>query len=326
MSRDEADKHFAGVLPQDPQADAKLVSAQVPRVLTDRDILTASRIQAFSQEPIRSLTWTHHKLDQITGGIRTPFHWVVAADTSWGKSSFLVAIADDNMAAGKVVLIVSTEDTEELYGARFMVRRSGVNAYRYRDRKLTREERARVIEVEQAGKNVPVFVDARGWKVEDLVPKLERLIAESQADLVAFDYLQEFQSKRRYQDERVKFKEIAKQLRDLGKRCKVPSVLLSQLTLTEKTGIPTRQNIRECKDVANAADGILIGFEPGEDIVRDSQLVVKGGSKCVLVDKCKDGARGTKVQLSWRSASASFQSVTAPANDYELPEDELDSL
>ncbi|MES1188662.1 MAG: DnaB-like helicase C-terminal domain-containing protein [Myxococcales bacterium] len=324
--KDEADKHHDGTLPADPQADAKLVSAEVPRVLTERDILTASRKQAFSQEPVRSLTWTHSALDQITGGIRTPFHWVVAADTSWGKSSFLVAIADDNITAGKTVLIVSTEDTEELYGARFMIRRSGVNAYRYRDRKLTGEERARVLEVEQAGREVPVFVDARGWKVEDLVPRLERLITESRADLIAFDYLQEFQSKRRYQDERVKFKEIAKQLRDLGKRCKLPSILLSQLTLTEKTGVPTRQNIRECKDVANAADGILIGFEPAEDIIRNGQVVISGGTKCVLVDKCKDGARGMKVQLAWRAASASFQSVAEPANDYDLAADELDSL
>jgi len=326
MSRDEADKHYDGTLPKDPQADATLVSAQVPRVLTERDILTASRVQAFSREPIRSLTWTHHKLDQITGGIRAPFHWVVAADTSWGKSSFLVAIADDNMNAGKVTLLVSTEDTEELYGARFMVRRAGVSACRYRDRKLTRDEKARVLDVEQAGKSVPVFVDARGWKVEDLVPKLERLIAESKADLIAFDYLQEFQSKRRYQDERVKFKEIAKQLRDLGKRCKIPSILLSQLTLTEKTVVPTRQNIRECKDVANAADGILIGFEPAEDVVRDGQVVVRGGTKCVLIDKCKDGARDSKVPLEWNAASACFRSVAAPASDYDLPEDELDQL
>ncbi|HEX2873569.1 MAG TPA: DnaB-like helicase C-terminal domain-containing protein, partial [Polyangiaceae bacterium] len=202
--KDEADKHHEGTLPADPQADAKLVSAEVPRVLTERDILTASRKQAFSQEPIRSLTWTHHTLDQITGGIRTPFHWVVAGDTSWGKSSFLVAVADDNMAAGKVPIIVSTEDTEELFGARFMIRRSRVNAYRYRDRKLTRKERDRVLEVEQAGRDVPVFVDARGWKVEQLIPKLERLIAESKADLIAFDYLQEFQSKQRFQDERIK--------------------------------------------------------------------------------------------------------------------------
>ncbi len=310
---DEADQHKAGTLDDNPKVGAKLVSAEVPLVLSMRDILTASRVNAFSRDEIKSLTMSHYKLDQITGGFRPPFAWVVAADTSWGKSSAVVAIADENIKAGKTVLIVSVEDTEEIYGDRFMVRRSGVSAQRYRDRKLTSDEMQKVVAQEAKGEPTPVFMFAKGWKIEDLEPHLMRLIKAESVDLVCFDYLQEFESKKRYQDERVKFKEIASTLRGIGKRAKIPSLILSQLTITEKTGIPSRHNIRECRDVANAADGILIGFEPDKDITnKEGQIVVDAGTKCVVIDKCKNGEKGRKVPMRWNTHSACFDTVKDP--------------
>lgn len=312
-SPDEADQLKDGTLSEDPQVGTKLVSAAVPRVHSMREILTASRINAFSREEIRSLTMGHFKLDLITGGFRPPFSWVIAADTSWGKSSMVVAIADENIKNGKTVLICSQEDTEELYGDRFMVRRSGVSAQRYRDRKLTEGEMKLVVAQEAKGEPLPVFMFTKGWKIEDLVPHWMKLIKEESVDLIIFDYLQEFETKRRFQDERVKYKEIAATLRGVGKAARIPSIVLSQLTITEKTGIPTRANIRECRDVANAADGILIGFEPDKDLTnKEGQVVVEAGTKCVSVDKCKNGERGRKVPMKWNNHSACFDTVKDP--------------
>jgi hypothetical protein len=286
---------------------------------TMRQILTASRIDAFSNDPIDFLTTTHYRLDDITGGIRAPDNWVIAADTSFGKTSWLIAIADDNIRHRKKrVLIVSTEDSNKRFGGRFMVRRSGVDAKRYRNRKLTREEMAKVLDTEAAGEETPTYVDVRGREVEDLVPELLRVIDGEAIDLIAFDYLQEFTTKKRYQDERVKFKEIAARLRGVGKQAKrpIPSIILSQLTLNEKTGIPTRQNIRECKDVANAADAIMIGFEPEQDIKdREGLVLVEEGTKFIYVDKIKDGERKGKVPMRWNAKCACFETVADPEEE-----------
>jgi replicative DNA helicase len=310
---DEADRKKNGTLDEDIKAGTKLVSAEIPRVHSMRDLLTASRVNAFSQKEIKSLTMGHYKLDSITGGFRPPFTWVIAADTSWGKSSMVVAIADENIKKGKVVLIASQEDTEDVYGDRFMIRRSGVNAARYRDHKLSREEMQKVLEQEAKGEPLPVFMFTKGWKIEDLVPHWLRLIKDEDVDLIIFDYLQEFETKRRFQDERVKYKEIAATLRGVGKTAGIPSIVLSQLTITEKTGIPTRANIRECRDVANAADGILIGFEPDKDLTdKEGRIVVEAGTKCVSVDKCKNGERGRKVSMKWNGHSACFDTVVDP--------------
>jgi replicative DNA helicase len=316
-SPDEVDRHKAGTLPEDPKADTKPTALQVPRIRTMREILTASRIKAFSKDPIEYLTTTHYRLDDITGGIRGPDNWVIAADTSFGKTSWLIAIADDNIRhRNKKVMIVSTEDSDERFGARFMVRRSGVDAKRYRNRKLLPDEMRKVVDAEAAGEPIPVYLDARGWDIDELCPHVLKVIDEQVIDLVAFDYLQEFQSKRRYQDERVKFKEIAAKLRRVGTRSKrrIPTIILSQLTLSEKTGVPTRANIRECRDVANAADTIMIGFEPENNVLGadGKEVLVKAGTKCIYVDKVKDGERKAKVPMNWNSKTASFDTVLDP--------------
>jgi replicative DNA helicase len=198
---DEADRQKSGTLPTDPKDGTKVVAAKVPRVLTVKEILQASRERAMSGTREHTFTTGHYRLDQITGGLRRGFSWLVGADTSWGKSSWLISVADENIKLGETVLIVSFEDTEEVYGDRLMVRRAQVNAMRYRDRKLERPEMDKVLAVEKAAQQVPVFVDARRWNIEDLAPHLEKLIKERNVGIVAFDYIQEIKSAKRWQDE-----------------------------------------------------------------------------------------------------------------------------
>jgi replicative DNA helicase len=289
------------------------VAAKVPRVLTVKEILQASRERAMSGTREHTFTSGHYRLDQITGGLRRGFSWLVGADTSWGKSSWLISVADENIKLGETVLIVSFEDTEEVYGDRLMVRRAQVNAMRYRDRKLERPEMDKVLAVEKAAQQVPVFVDARRWNIEDLAPHLEKLIKERNVGIVAFDYIQEIKSAKRWQDERIKFREIASVCRHLTKTAKVAGIIFSQLTLDQDVKIPTRKNIRECRDIANASEVILIGFEPEQPIKdRNDRVIVEAGEKCVLMDKVKNGPRGAKIPLAWSHETASFSAVLNP--------------
>lgn len=284
----------------------------LPSVRSVRDVMSAS--QATEGSP--GLTTGDYRLDLFTGGIRPGSSWLFGAATSWGKSSWLVAVADENIRAGKRVLIVSSEDTGELYGDRLLVRRTGVSAMRFRDGALHAHERELVAsEVDRAGAE-PFFVDARRYPVEALAEHLPALIREHRVDLVAFDYVQEFRTRRRFQDERVKFREIASVLRGITKGTGVAGIIMSQLTTDKETKIPTHLNIRESRDMAHAADVILIGFSPDTDV---SDLVA-AGSKCVLVDKVKSGKRGAKIELQWDEQTASFRTTGAPDSAF-LDED-----
>jgi replicative DNA helicase len=314
-ARDEADRMRDGDLPEDPEAETRVVSAKVPRVLTVDEILNASAVRALAaRQRDFACTTGHYKIDRITGGLRPGYTWLFGADTSYGKSSWCIAVADDNLRAGKRVLIVSSEDTEEVYGDRLMVRRAKVDALRYRDQQLNQDERDRVAEVVQRAESVPVYVDARRWPIEDLAPHLAKIIREDKIDVVVFDYIQEFRSKRKWPDERVKFREIASMCRHVVKDAKISGILCSQLTMPDDTKIPTRANIRECRDIANAAEVILIGFEPTKALETKTGTI-EPGTKCVFVDKVKNGPRGAKIAMSWNSESACFESESDPELD-----------
>jgi replicative DNA helicase len=319
---DEADLQKSGKLSSDPEAGTKVVADAVPRVLTVRDVLTASGNRALSNDKTDNYTTGHYKLDRLTGGFRPSFAWLLGADTSWGKSSWLISVCDENIRRGKKCLIVSAEDSEETYGDRLMVRRARVDALAYRDRKLNKEDASKVTRIMADAEQKPFFVAAYGdenskgrardgWPVEELLPHLAKLVREQDIGLVAFDYLQEFSTKRRYQDERLKFKAIAGSMRRFIRVLKIRGVIMSQLTITTETKLPNRHNIRECRDVANGSDVIVLGFEPESD-VPTAQGPITAGTKCLHVDKVKNGPRGARLPLDWDTHSACFNRVNDP--------------
>jgi replicative DNA helicase len=314
MSEDQADLHAAGKPLPDAKTNVRPIALNVPRVMTVLDLLTAS-VMKLNEPKDFNCTTGHYLLDKITGGFRPGFSWLFGATTSWGKSSFLISVVDNNIRAKKRVLIVTSEDAEEIYGDRLMVRRAKVDAMRYRDKKLHDFEREQVDAVLASGEELPVFVDARRYPVEDLVGHLAKVIREHQIHLVAFDYVQEFRSKRRFQDERVKFREIASMLRHVAKDAKIASILFSQLTTSENTKMPTRDNIRECRDMAHAAEVIILGFEPTDAIEHDGKLIAAKGSKCLFVDKVKNGPRNRIVPMRWNNDQASFDTVLDPEQE-----------
>lgn len=321
-ARDEADRAKDGTLPKDPKADTKEVKGkELARVLTVPQILKASKARALEAQGRQFCSTGNYFIDEETGGIAPGDCWLLGADTNVGKSSAAVQIVDVNLKPplNKRVLIVSSEDDEALYGDKLMCRRAQLDAKRYRSGRLTLEEWGRVNTTIASGEPVPVFMDGRSTPIEKLEPQIELLLKEQAIDVVIFDYLQEFRSNRHFQDERVKHKEIAAVMRRVVKTHKRSGIILSQLTFTEKTKMPTRHNIRESRDVSNAADTILILFMPAAPIYEldgegkeTDNTRFNAGERVMFVDKCKRGPRGQLFGMPWDDLTASFKVVPEP--------------
>lgn len=293
-----------------------------PKVLTVKDLLDASAERALKRAPSLACTTGVSRLDDATGGLRPGHVWVFGADTNWGKSSFLIMVADENMAKGKRVLIVSAEDDASLYGDRLMVRRSRINAKRYRDRRLTPDEMDRVTDTVAAARPDPVFLDARGKSAEHVAEQVKWAIQQHGIDLVCYDYLQEFRSKRKHQDRRNEVSEVAATLREAVKTSGKTGIIFSQITVSAEKKYPDKHSIRESRDVSNAAEVIILGFTPTEDIKRpDGSLVALAGVKCALVDKAKDGIKGA-VPLDWNEELAAFEAMPGEYDCFDAVADE----
>ena len=322
---DENERLKNGTIPKDPEEGTKTVKGEkAPRVLTVKQILQASVDRA---KEAKNRTWCstgNYYIDEATGGMMPGDCWLLGADTSTGKSSLAIMMVDVNIRQsrddhgqprpGKRILIVSSEDDESLYGDRLMCRRAQIDAKRYRNGTINKEEWAKITSTLARGEPVPVFFDGRLEPIEKIALQLDKIIKEQAIDLIIFDYLQEFRSRFKHQDERVKYKEIAAVMRRLVKKNKKCGLILSQLTMTPGKRLPDKHNIRESRDVSNAAETILILFIPEQDIKDDDtdEVIFKTGERVVLIDKCKKGPRGARIGLPWDNTTASFLEVVEP--------------
>jgi len=306
------------------QMTAACAGAQrAPTAKTVRELLTAAAEEALTRRRQEFCTALHWRLDEATGGMRPGHVWVFGAETNWGKSSYLVGVADENLRRGKKVLIVSAEDSESIYGNRLMARRARVNFSRLRDRCLHQDETDRMMLTAQQGETLPVFIDARGRDIEAVCREVETMITEHGVDLVAWDYLQEFRTKERHQDERVKYREIAAQMRNVTKNAHIAGLILSQITVSETKKTPDKHSIRECRDVSNAAEVVVLGFTPEADIKdSDQKVLVAAGRKCIKVDKAKDGQK-RNVEMDWDHDSACFDVTERPRSEAETEANSL---
>jgi replicative DNA helicase len=310
-SEDENDKLRRGALPNDPKNGAKPMNGAAkaiddakPRIGYVDEMLTNSMTRAFApREKHERCTSGVRRLDHMTGGIQRGHTWVLGAESTWGKSTFTVGCIDENLKIGKRVLVVTNEDPEELYADRLMQRRARINATRLRDGALTMAEQDAIKDAVFAakGQHIPIYLDARKKEhriAEWVAGQVAKMLQEDAIDVVVYDYLQEFDSKKRFQDERLKFKDIAATLRSVVKSAGKAAIILSQVTEMQGKKYPDKNSIRDCRDVSNAAEVVIIGFTPKEG--------EHTGEKCLLIDKVKNGPRGAVLVLEWDSESACF--------------------
>jgi replicative DNA helicase len=282
---------------------------RMPRVGTYRQAKLAAVARAAKPRDLSLTCLTGmHRLDNITGGLRPRFCWLVGGDSSVGKTTFAVGVASHNLGRGLGVLIVSSEDPIELYGRRLLQRELRLSAIKLRDGKLDASDLERARENAEESAPWPVYLSADGVPLEDVVQWVEWAVEEHDIQLVIWDYLQEFSLRHREESHVLTTKRMGKMMRTVARSTGTAAMVLSQLTVNEKTGIPTRANIRDSRDVAHGSDVIGLLYEPPRE--HEDQAP----SRSIFLDKVKDGPAKISIPLAWDQVSASFLEQRPPAD------------
>jgi|GEM_PF-6729437 len=333
--KDENDKLRDGELPEDPRSGAEPVTPKAKataedeaRVHTLSGLLRGAHERATTPRQARKiLTTGHWKIDRDTGGFRPGHVWIFGAETNWGKSSFLTAVADENLREGHKVLIVTVEDPPEMYGTRLYTRRVQANARNVEAGHLTLEERHRAASLQAS--NEPVLLDARDRSVEWAEKHARRLMLAENIDLVLFDYLHAFDSEKprqgQGQERRMQVNYIARTLTNVIKSLNRAGVIFAQITC-EDGKKPTKYSIRDSRDVSNAAEVVALGWTPDVDQrrkerdemtgrVTDGEVIAKAGQRCVIVDKNKSGPAKRLYSMNWNGDGAYFETVPRPMDE-----------
>lgn len=343
MDHNEANQ--AGVMPEDPTSKAvpvsegaKQIDDEESRLHSVQGVMKASWDEVTAPKGDRKIITTcHYEIDRDTGGFCDEDVWVIAGRSQWGKTSYTIACADENIKRGHRVLIVSGEDRPSLYGSRLVVRRTGINRYRYANNRMTDEEFDRGANAVSQAEDCPVYLDARGKSVEWASKKVKQIVAAEGIDLIFWDYIQCFHKDKPMQDQRLSITYIARVMTDTIKTSGKAGALLSQVTPDDKALIPDMYSIRDSKDVANAAEVVAIGFVPTSPVERDvngQRIVInKENDRCMVLAKNKPGpgpggrvyrmVEDSREARDWSQNLGCFGVVREPQNERDRFFDDL---
>lgn len=231
------------------------------------------------------------ELDHWTGGIRRGHVWAFGAPTNWGKSAFLLAVADRWLRHHKApVLYLSCEDAPNILASRLMARRARVSGADLRDHSLDVEARARVNSAAGESEELEWLVDGRGVDVAQLVGTVRARMRADGVRLVLVDYLQCIRSDRYAQDRRAQINHISRELTTVIKTEGGAGILASQLT---------DENLRESRDLEHAAEVVIIGRQEERD-----------GPRSLWLKKNKTGRKGAVIPVAWDDQAGAMVNMT----------------
>lgn len=323
------DEEERAAIEQEPAAEPRAAQGAEQRygVVDIRTLCFEVLSAVKSGAAARGHTTGNDEVDSLLCGLRPGMVSLVAASTSWGKSSWGIMVADENLKRGVPVLVVSVEDAQLTYGKRIVARRSGVNAIRIRDNTCDADDVRKIEKVAFGAPSDPFYLNAIGRSVEWAAEAVAALCKERAIGIIVCDYVQRFRTEKNFGDNRrAQVTYVAETLSDAGRVGGAHTVILSQLKRIEGRE-PAMDDVKESGDLENMADHVLLGHKmpSGERYNEGDDKPMKRGLK---VHKNKDGPTYTEewVDMPFDLVTASFVTVDANYRSKKAGDDAEDAF
>jgi replicative DNA helicase len=238
-------------------------------------------------------------------------HNFVANDICVHNTSFCLTLAQNAaLQAGAVVGVFSLEMSKESLVMRMLCSEGHVDAHRFRNGFLSREEWGRMAGALGRLAETKIYIDdTPGISVLEMRAKARRLAAEQKRlDLIIVDYLQLMSgSSRRSESRQQEVSQISRELKGLAKELNVPLVALSQLSRAPEARTdhrPQLADLRESGAIEQDADIVMFIYRE-EQYNRTEE---NAGLAEIIVSKQRNGPTGT-VKLAFLKEFTRFENM-----------------
>ncbi|QQS41826.1 MAG: replicative DNA helicase [Acidobacteriota bacterium] len=271
-----------------------------------------AKVKDFASRETHALTGLatgFRELDQMTSGLQQTDLIIVAARPSMGKTALCLTLAQNAAIREKAtVAVFSLEMSKEQLVMRMLSSEARVDAHRFRNGFLSREEWVRLAGAIGTLSEANLFIDdTPAISVLEMRAKARRLMAEQKRlDLIVVDYLQLMSgSSGRIESRQQEVSQISRELKALAKELNVPLVALSQLSRAPEARNPPRpllSDLRESGSIEQDAD--VVAFIYREEYY--NQTDENAGLAEILVSKQRNGPTGT-VKLAFLKEFTRFE-------------------
>lgn len=252
-------------------------------------------------------------------------HNFVANDICVHNTSLCLSMAQNAALQGQaLVAVFSLEMSKESLVMRMLCSESRVDAHRFRNGHLARDEWGRLADGLARLSEVKIFIDdTPGVTVLEMRAKLRRLAAEQKKlDLIIVDYLQLMSGGKRSESRQQEVSQISRDLKGLAKEFNVPLIALSQLSRAPETRTDHRPQLSDLRDSGCLAGETLITMAdtgaqvPIRDLVGQAGFAVWAlNDKTMRLERALvSNAFATGVQPVFRLQTKLGREIRATAN------------
>jgi replicative DNA helicase len=271
------------------------------------------KVQEFAKRESHALTGLatgFRDLDAMTSGLQRTDLIIVAARPSMGKTALCLNIAQNAATLeGACVAVFSLEMSKEQLVMRMLASEARVDAHRFRNGFLTRDEWGRLAEAIGTLSEAKLFIDdTPGISPLEMRAKVRRLVAEQkQLDLIVVDYMQLMSGSGKSNENRQQeVSKISRELKGLAKEMNVPLIALSQLSRAPEARNPPKpqmSDLRESGSIEQDAD--LVAFIYRDEYYKPSEE--NQGIAELLISKQRNGPTGG-IKLAFLKEFTRFES------------------
>lgn len=231
-------------------------------------------------------------IDRIIGGFFAGELTLIGARPGVGKSAFGLTIAISAAKAGLNVCFHSLEMSDVQFWQRVISSDSGVDGMRIRTAKLEDRDWSDISNSMCTLSEIPISFLFKTNKIEDLKVEVQKKADSGQIDMLIVDYLQLMQTRKRFDQERLRVGYISATLKQISLEYNIPVIALSQVKRKDGGGRPVMSDLRESGNLEQDADGIILMHRPEQS---DDNAIVPCDRS--LFESLKEGGCGLQYIL-----------------------------
>jgi len=263
------------------------------------------------------------KLDEAIIGIPKSHLTTIASRPGMGKTSFMLQLKRNLVAAGYKPLIISIEMTSDQLLIKNISAFAQIDSRKIESGQINDEENEKISEASNMLKEENYFIEDDGiWTIEKIKSTIRRYIIKQSVNITFLDYLTLVRVPNRKDRYDLAVGEITNSLREFAKETGLPIVVLSQLNRDCEKRFdkkPILADLRESGSIEQDSKTVLFLFRPGYygiDGLKDSNTwttqegkpVTNDDFAEVIIAKARSGRTGI-VPLRYRKEIHLFEDI-----------------
>lgn len=206
---------------------------------------------------------TGFKMIDDRGGLQPSDLFVIAADSSQGKSSLALNMAHNVAKSGYPCAYYSMEMTSDQLFARILATETGLPSNVLNTRPLTDEQLARYQSASASVSQLPLYFDERSTSsLDGILSSIRTMVFRNHIKVAVVDYLQILNVNMKNVNKEQAMAYAARRCKNLAKELNICIVLLSQLNRDRDNPQPSMARLRDSGQIAEAADVVLLIYRP----------------------------------------------------------------